>query len=64
MRLKDGWKDVEAAIHCAEWLTLIGGSSNAERRVQYDPMLFPFTIAPCCIRSVSFFVISTRQDGR
>jgi len=57
-------QDVEAAIHCAEWLTLIGGSSNAERRVQYDPMLFAFTIAPPCIRSVSFFVISTRQDGR
>jgi hypothetical protein len=39
MRLKDGWKDVEAAIHCAEWLTLIGGSSNAERRVQREESL-------------------------
>jgi hypothetical protein len=34
MRLKDGWKDVEATIHCAEWLILTGGSSYGEGRVQ------------------------------
>ncbi|KAG0575918.1 hypothetical protein KC19_5G040000 [Ceratodon purpureus] len=39
MRLKDGWKDVEATIHCAEWLALSGGPRNGERRLQREVCL-------------------------
>ncbi|XP_057507960.1 BEACH domain-containing protein C2 [Actinidia eriantha] len=39
MRLKDGWKDVEATIHCAEWLSMVGGSSTGEQRVRREESL-------------------------
>jgi hypothetical protein len=35
MRQKDGWKDIEATIHCAEWLSIVGGSSTGEQRIRY-----------------------------
>lgn len=39
LRQKDGWKDVESAIHCAEWLVMIGGSSTGEQRQRREEML-------------------------
>ncbi|PKA52158.1 hypothetical protein AXF42_Ash014095 [Apostasia shenzhenica] len=39
MRKKDGWKDVEATIHCAEWLSLVGGSSTGELRLRREEAL-------------------------
>ncbi|KAL3680877.1 hypothetical protein R1sor_023833 [Riccia sorocarpa] len=39
MRLKDGWKDVEAMVHCAEWLAMIGGSSIGEQRQRREESL-------------------------
>ncbi|XP_024399024.1 BEACH domain-containing protein C2 isoform X1 [Physcomitrium patens] len=39
LRLKDGWKDVEATIHCAEWLTLSGELSTGERRLKREVYL-------------------------
>jgi len=34
MRQKEDWKDIEATIHCAEWLSIIGGSSTGEQRTR------------------------------
>nr|XP_043628907.1 BEACH domain-containing protein C2-like [Erigeron canadensis] len=31
---KDGWKDIEATLHCAEWLSTKGGSSTGEQRAR------------------------------
>ncbi|ANM63627.1 beige/BEACH domain protein [Arabidopsis thaliana] len=39
MRQKDGWKDIEATIHCAEWLTFVGGSSTGEKRIRREESL-------------------------
>uniref|UniRef100_A0A3B6DIS4 DUF4704 domain-containing protein n=2 Tax=Triticinae TaxID=1648030 RepID=A0A3B6DIS4_WHEAT len=39
MRQKDGWRDVEATIHCAEWLSLIGGSSTGDQRFRREQSL-------------------------
>ncbi|KAM7275307.1 hypothetical protein ACFE04_017173 [Oxalis oulophora] len=39
MRQKDGWKDIEATIHCAEWLSIVGGSSTGEQRVRREESL-------------------------
>ncbi|KAG0583972.1 hypothetical protein KC19_3G176400 [Ceratodon purpureus] len=39
MRLKDGWKDVEATIHCAEWLALVGGPAKGEERLRREESL-------------------------
>ncbi|XP_019082502.1 PREDICTED: BEACH domain-containing protein C1-like [Camelina sativa] len=39
MRQKDGWKDVEATIHCAEWLSIVGGSSTGEKRMRREESL-------------------------
>ncbi|XXG76013.1 hypothetical protein AAC387_Pa08g0457 [Persea americana] len=39
MRQKDGWKDIEATIHCAEWLSMIGGSSTGDQRVRREESL-------------------------
>ncbi|XP_015584318.2 BEACH domain-containing protein C2 [Ricinus communis] len=39
MRQKDGWKDIEAAIHCAEWLSIVGGSSTGDQRVRREESL-------------------------
>ncbi|XP_027928057.1 BEACH domain-containing protein C2 [Vigna unguiculata] len=39
MRQKDGWKDIEATIHCAEWLSMVGGSSTGEQRVRREEAL-------------------------
>ncbi|KAK7390089.1 hypothetical protein VNO78_25388 [Psophocarpus tetragonolobus] len=39
MRQKDGWKDIEATIHCAEWLSIIGGSSTGEQRIRREESL-------------------------
>ncbi|KAK1618689.1 hypothetical protein QYE76_024206 [Lolium multiflorum] len=36
---KDGWKDVEATIHCAEWLSMVGGSSTGEQRIRREESL-------------------------
>ncbi|KAL2570147.1 hypothetical protein AAZV13_18G170300 [Glycine max] len=39
MRQKDGWKDIEATIHCAEWLSIVGGSSTREQRLRREESL-------------------------
>ncbi|KAF8768696.1 hypothetical protein HU200_007253 [Digitaria exilis] len=39
MRQKDGWKDVEAVIHCAEWLSMVGGSSTGDQRIRREESL-------------------------
>ncbi|KAF1898306.1 hypothetical protein Lal_00033073 [Lupinus albus] len=39
MRQKDGWKDIEATIHCAEWLSIVGGSSTGEQRIRREEAL-------------------------
>ncbi|KAF9613959.1 hypothetical protein IFM89_014024 [Coptis chinensis] len=39
MRQKDGWKDVEATIHCAEWLSMVGGSSTGDQRMRREESL-------------------------
>ncbi|CAL0324546.1 unnamed protein product [Lupinus luteus] len=39
MRQKDGWKDIEGTIHCAEWLSIVGGSSTGEQRVRREESL-------------------------
>ncbi|OAY75714.1 BEACH domain-containing protein C2 [Ananas comosus] len=47
MRQKDGWKadsmvvmkDVEATIHCAEWLSMVGGSSTGDQRIRREESL-------------------------
>ncbi|TKY65579.1 Neurobeachin protein 2 [Spatholobus suberectus] len=39
MRQKDGWKDIEATIHCAEWLSIVGGSSTGEQRLRREESL-------------------------
>ncbi|XP_058104707.1 BEACH domain-containing protein C2 [Magnolia sinica] len=39
---KNGWKDVEAIIHCAEWLSVIGGSSTGDQRVRREESLSIF----------------------
>ncbi|KAL4562785.1 hypothetical protein LXL04_026816 [Taraxacum kok-saghyz] len=39
MRQKDGWKDIEATIHCAEWLSMVGGSSTGEQRKRREESL-------------------------
>ncbi|GAY42030.1 hypothetical protein CUMW_063800 [Citrus unshiu] len=39
MRQKDGWKDIEATIHCAEWLSIVGGSSTGEQRTRREESL-------------------------
>ncbi|KAK4744867.1 hypothetical protein SAY87_011179 [Trapa incisa] len=39
MRQKDGWKDVEATIHCAEWLSIVGGSSTGHQRLRREESL-------------------------
>ncbi|KAL6633830.1 hypothetical protein ACP70R_026501 [Stipagrostis hirtigluma subsp. patula] len=39
MRQKDGWKDVEAAVHCAEWLSMVGGSSTGDQRIRREESL-------------------------
>ncbi|KAL6008027.1 hypothetical protein ACLOJK_033533 [Asimina triloba] len=36
---KEGWKDVEAMIHCAEWLSVLGGSSTGDQRVRREESL-------------------------
>jgi len=28
-------QDIEATIHCAEWLSIVGGSSTGEQRIRY-----------------------------
>ncbi|XP_057980626.1 BEACH domain-containing protein C2 isoform X2 [Malania oleifera] len=39
MRQKDGWKDIEATIHCAEWLSMVGGSSTGDQRIRREKSL-------------------------
>ncbi|KAJ8748905.1 hypothetical protein K2173_013339 [Erythroxylum novogranatense] len=39
MRQKDGWKDIEATIHCAEWLSIVGGSSTGDQRHRREESL-------------------------
>ncbi|XP_048634258.1 BEACH domain-containing protein C1-like [Brassica napus] len=39
MRQKDGWKDIEATTHCAEWLSIVGGSSTGEKRIRREESL-------------------------
>ncbi|XP_071717887.1 BEACH domain-containing protein C2-like [Rutidosis leptorrhynchoides] len=39
MRQKDGWQDIEATIHCAEWLSMVGGSSTGEQRKRREESL-------------------------
>ncbi|XP_038973687.1 BEACH domain-containing protein C2-like isoform X2 [Phoenix dactylifera] len=39
MRQKDGWKDVEATIHCSEWLSMVGGSSTGDQRIRREESL-------------------------
>eukprot|EP00268_Persea_americana_P028192 TRINITY_DN27418_c1_g1_i5.p1 TRINITY_DN27418_c1_g1~~TRINITY_DN27418_c1_g1_i5.p1 ORF type:complete len:1215 (+),score=249.75 TRINITY_DN27418_c1_g1_i5:146-3790(+) len=33
---KDGWKDIEATIHCAEWLSVTGGSGSGDQRARHE----------------------------
>ncbi|XXG77782.1 hypothetical protein AAC387_Pa08g1869 [Persea americana] len=33
---KDGWKDIEATIHCAEWLSVVGVSGHGDQRVRRE----------------------------
>lgn len=28
-------QDIEATIHCAEWLSIVGGSSTGDQRIRY-----------------------------
>lgn len=28
-------QDIEATIHCAEWLSMVGGSSSGDQRMRY-----------------------------
>ncbi|KAJ4952485.1 hypothetical protein NE237_029317 [Protea cynaroides] len=42
MRQKDGWKDIEATIHCAEWLSMVGGSSAGDQRIRREESLSIF----------------------
>ncbi|KZV38301.1 hypothetical protein F511_36242 [Dorcoceras hygrometricum] len=39
MRQKDGWKDIEATIHCAEWLSMVGGCSTGDLRIRREESL-------------------------
>lgn len=39
MRRKDGWQDIEATIHCAEWLSMVGGSSTGDQRIRREESL-------------------------
>ncbi|KAG9147689.1 hypothetical protein Leryth_014857 [Lithospermum erythrorhizon] len=39
MRRKDGWQDIEATIHCAEWLSMVGGSSRGDQRIRREESL-------------------------
>ncbi|XP_019161040.1 PREDICTED: BEACH domain-containing protein C2-like isoform X1 [Ipomoea nil] len=39
MRQKDGWQDIEATIHCAEWLCMVGGSSTGDQRTRREESL-------------------------
>ncbi|CAO2834959.1 unnamed protein product [Amaranthus hypochondriacus] len=39
MRQKDGWKDIESTIHCAEWLSMVGGSSSGDHRMRREESL-------------------------
>ncbi|CAH8343338.1 unnamed protein product [Eruca vesicaria subsp. sativa] len=39
MRQKDGWKDIEATTHCAEWLSIVGGSSTGQKRIRREESL-------------------------
>ncbi|GLT84466.1 hypothetical protein SLE2022_026940 [Rubroshorea leprosula] len=39
MRQKDGWKDIEATIHCAEWLSIVGGSCTGDQRIRREEYL-------------------------
>lgn len=39
MRLKNGWMDVEAVIHCTEWLAMVGGSSAGDQRIRREESL-------------------------
>ncbi|CAI9101616.1 OLC1v1038984C1 [Oldenlandia corymbosa var. corymbosa] len=39
MRRKDGWQDIEATIHCAEWLSMVGGSSTGDQRIRREEIL-------------------------
>ncbi|CAN4125733.1 unnamed protein product [Withania somnifera] len=39
MRQKDGWQDIEATIHCAEWLSMVGGSSTGDLRMRREESL-------------------------
>ncbi|XP_043719982.1 BEACH domain-containing protein C2-like [Telopea speciosissima] len=39
MQEKDGWKDIEATIHCAEWLSMFGGSSTGDHRIRREESL-------------------------
>ncbi len=52
-------QDVEATIHCAEWLILTGGSSYGEGRVQWDPNL-SFQIAH--LSAVDLLCLWSLQD--
>ncbi|GLU00510.1 hypothetical protein SLE2022_178740 [Rubroshorea leprosula] len=39
MRQKDGWKDIEATLHCVEWLSIVGGSSTGDQRIRREESL-------------------------
>ncbi|KAL6322549.1 hypothetical protein AAG906_009857 [Vitis piasezkii] len=47
MRQKDGWKDIEATIHCAEWLSMVGGSSTGDQRIRGN------NVPQACIANIS-----------
>ncbi|VFQ75698.1 unnamed protein product [Cuscuta campestris] len=39
MRQKDGWQDIEATVHCAEWLSMVGSSSTGDQRIRREESL-------------------------
>ncbi|KAG9138702.1 hypothetical protein Leryth_023201 [Lithospermum erythrorhizon] len=39
MYRKDGWQDIEAIIHCVEWLSMVGGSSTGTQRIRREESL-------------------------
>ncbi|KAG0502918.1 hypothetical protein HPP92_002990 [Vanilla planifolia] len=39
MRQKNGWMEVEAVIHCADWLAMVGGSSTGDQRIRREKSL-------------------------
>lgn len=42
MYQKDGWKDIEATIHCVEWLSVVAGSGTGDQRCRREESVAVF----------------------